>query len=171
MAIKRVQIYDMDGTIVCSLHRYRTIDGLRIDLDYWRENQSKAMGDSLLPLATQYQADLSDPECFVIIATARVMGDNDYRFVREILGNPDYLISRKDGDTTSGGILKIKGLQKFFNLKNFVPHQNDDDCARAREASENHCRQAEDVLPPVEGRGQEGALVLRGSRRGRVVRA
>jgi hypothetical protein len=119
MAIKRVQIYDMDGTIVCSLHRYRTIDGLRIDLDYWKENQGKAMGDSLLPLAAQYKTDLADPNCFVIIATARVMGDNDYRFVREILGNPDYLISRKEGDTISGGLLKIKGLQKFFNLKNF----------------------------------------------------
>ena len=119
MAIKRVQIYDLDGTIVCSLHRYRTIDGLRIDLDYWKENQGKAMGDSLLPLAAQYKTDLADPNCFVIIATARVMGDNDYRFVREILGNPDYLISRKEGDTISGGLLKIKGLQKFFNLKNF----------------------------------------------------
>jgi hypothetical protein len=119
MAIKRVQIYDMDGTIVCSLHRYRAIDGIRIDLDYWRDNQDKVMGDSLLPLAEQYQADLADPECFVIIATARVMGALDYKFVAEILGQPDYLISRKEGDSISGGLLKIKGLQKFFNLKNF----------------------------------------------------
>ena len=119
MAIKRVQIYDMDGTIVCSLHRYRAIDGIRIDLAFWRENQDKVMSDSLLPLAAQYRADLLDPECFVIIATARVMGALDYKFVAEILGQPDYLISRKEGDSISGGLLKIKGLQKFFNLKNF----------------------------------------------------
>ena len=39
--ITRVAIYDMDGTIVDSSHRYRTIideNGERIDLDYLREN-------------------------------------------------------------------------------------------------------------------------------------
>jgi hypothetical protein len=118
MAIKRVSIYDMDGTVVCSLHRYRTF-GDKIDLAYWRANEYRAMDDSLLPLAEQYKQDLVDPECYVIIATARVMHDPDYRFVTMILGQPDHIVSRKDGDNTSGGILKIKGLQKFFNLKNF----------------------------------------------------
>jgi hypothetical protein len=116
--IKRLAIYDMDGTIVCSRHRYRAVGG-KIDLAYWRENSHKAMQDSLLPLAAQYKADLLDPECYVIIATARVMGLADYEFVNTILGKPDYLISRKEGDSISGGKLKINGLQKFFNLKNF----------------------------------------------------
>ena len=117
--IKKVNIYDMDGTIVCSLHRYRTIEGIRIDLDYWRENQDKAMDDSLLPLAEQYKMDLLDENTYVIIATARVMGSADYECVDKILGKPDYLISRGNGDIRSGGQLKIKGLTKFFNLKNF----------------------------------------------------
>jgi hypothetical protein len=43
----------------------------------------------------------------------------DNVFIREILGEPDYLISRRDGDNQSGKTLKIKGLQKFFNLKQF----------------------------------------------------
>ena len=120
--IKRVSIYDMDGTIVCSLHRYRTIideNGERIDLDYWRENEYRAMDDSLLPLAEQYKADLKNENCFVIIATARVLHDPDRTFIRDILGEPDYIISRADGDTTSGGKLKIAGLAKFFNLVTF----------------------------------------------------
>ena len=120
--IKRVAIYDMDGTIVDSLHRYRTIvdeKGERIDLNYWRENEPKAYDDSLLPLANQYKADLADPECYVIIATARVMHEPDWKFVNDKLGNPDYLISRPEGCTTSGGLLKIAGLAKFFNLNNF----------------------------------------------------
>lgn len=116
--IKRIAIYDMDGTIVDSLHRYRTING-KIDLEYWRANEYRAMQDTLLPLAEQYRRDLADVNCYVIIATARVMHEPDYKFVREILGEPDYIISRKEGDTISGGLLKIKGLQKFFNLKNF----------------------------------------------------
>lgn len=123
MAIKRLAIYDMDGTIVDSSHRYRTVicaDGTeKIDLDYWRENQPRAMQDRLLPLAQQYRADLADPECYVIIATARVMNAPDWQFVKEILGEPDHFICRADGDTRGGAELKILGLKKFFNLKNF----------------------------------------------------
>ena len=120
--IKRVSIYDMDGTIVCSLHRYKTIiddNGERINLDYWRENEYRAMGDSLLPLAQQYKDDLNDENCYVIIATARVLHTADNTFISEILGEPDYIISRVDGDNTSGGKLKIAGLTKFFNLVSF----------------------------------------------------
>ena len=120
--IKRVSIYDMDGTIVDSSHRYRTIvddAGERIDLDYWRENEYRAMDDTLLPMAEQYQRDLADPECYVIIATARVMHEPDWQFVREKLGEPDYFISRPEGSAVSGRILKINGLARFFNLLNF----------------------------------------------------
>jgi phosphoglycolate phosphatase-like HAD superfamily hydrolase len=120
--ITKVSIYDMDGTIVNSLHRYRTIigdNGERIDLDYWRENEYRALDDSLLPLAEQYKADLKNDNCFVIIATARVLRDADNQFISEILGEPDYIISRKDGDNVSGATLKIAGLAKFFNLLNF----------------------------------------------------
>jgi hypothetical protein len=120
--ITRVSIYDMDGTIVCSLHRYKTIvddNGERINLDYWRENEYRAMDDSLLPLAQQYKDDLNDENCYVIIATARVLRAADNTFISEILGEPDYIISRIDGDNTSGGKLKINGLAKFFNLKSF----------------------------------------------------
>lgn len=120
--IKNVAIYDMDGTIVDSSHRYRTIvdaNGERIDLDYWRENEYRAMQDSLLPMAEQYARDLADPETYVIIATARVMHAPDWQFVKEILGEPDYFISRNEGDAQSGKTLKINGLAKFFNLVNF----------------------------------------------------
>lgn len=120
--IKRVAIYDMDGTIVDSSHRYRTItdsNGTRIDLDYWRENEFRAMDDGLLPMVDQYWADLADPECYVIIATARVMNAPDWQFVSDILGEPDYFISRPEGSSVSGKTLKINGLAKFFNLTNF----------------------------------------------------
>jgi phosphoglycolate phosphatase-like HAD superfamily hydrolase len=123
VATRRMSIWDMDGTIVDSSHRYRTVvcaDGIeRIDLQYWRDNEPKAMSDSLLPLHGTYAADLADPNCFVIVATARVMHEADWQFVREKLGKPDAFISRADGDTRSGGLLKVNGLQRFFNLKQF----------------------------------------------------
>lgn len=121
----QVEIYDMDGTIVDSSHRYRTIRGAdgveRIDLEYWRANEYRAMDDGLLPLATQYRESLKDRSKYVIIATARVMNAPDWQFVLEVLGAPNYLISRAAGDTQSGKTLKIKGLQRFFNLRQFKP--------------------------------------------------
>lgn len=120
--IKRVAIYDMDGTIVDSSHRYRTItdnNGTRIDLQYWRDNEYRAMEDTLLPMYSEYQKDLADPECYVIIATARVMNAPDWEFVTKVLGAPDYFISRPKDSNISGKTLKINGLAKFFNLNNF----------------------------------------------------
>lgn len=122
MKINRVAIYDMDGTIVDSSHRYRTItdeNGTRIDLQYWRENEYRAFDDGFLPLMQQYKADLLDPACYTIIATAREMHEPDWKFVREKLGEPDYFISRPIGSGISGKTLKINGLARFFNLKNF----------------------------------------------------
>jgi hypothetical protein len=122
--IRTISIYDMDGTLVDSSHRYRTVmreDGTEtIDLAHWRANECRAMEDGLLPLAAQYMRERLDPSVYTIIATARVMRDPDWQFVREILGEPDYLISRRgDDDRRGGGALKIAGLQKFFNLKQF----------------------------------------------------
>ena len=120
--MREIAIYDMDGTIVDSSHRYRTVtvDGItRIDLQHWRDNEYRAMQDGLLPLAEQYRLDLADPAVFTIIATARIMNKPDWQFVNEILGAPDHLISRKPDQVISGAQLKINGLQKFFNLKQF----------------------------------------------------
>lgn len=117
--MKKIRIYDMDGTVVCSMHRYRVTADNKIDLAYWRENQNLAMNDSLLPMAEQYQKDLKDNDCFVIIATARILNEPDYLFINTILGKPDHIISRKYNDSRSGGLLKILGLKKLFSLKQF----------------------------------------------------
>jgi len=122
--MKRIAIYDMDGTIVCSLHRYKTIDN-KIDLQYWRDNEYRAMDDSLLPLANQYKKDLADNDCFVIIATARILHEPDMLFINTVLGKPDYIISRKENDSRSGALLKVLGLNKLFSLKQFSKIKSD----------------------------------------------
>lgn len=114
--MKRVSIYDLDGTIVCSLHRYRTIKDEkgteRIDLEHWKNNQHLTLHDSLLPLASVYKNDLKDHNCYVIIATSRILNNLDYEFINTRLGKPNYIISREDGNLESGASLKIKGLEK-----------------------------------------------------------
>jgi phosphoglycolate phosphatase-like HAD superfamily hydrolase len=127
--IKRIAIYDMDGTIVDSSHRYRTVltdAGERIDIGYWRENQHLAMLDELLPLINQYWSDLADPECYTIIATARVMNEPDWLFARTMLEMPDYFISRSGDSSQSGSLLKINGLVKCFKEANIDLAKMDD---------------------------------------------
>jgi phosphoglycolate phosphatase-like HAD superfamily hydrolase len=123
--LKQIKVYDMDGTIVDSSHRYRTVtvDGVeKIDLQYWRENSTpeKIMADGFLPLYSEYCDDLADPHTYVIIATARVMTAADWRFVNEKLGAPDYFIYRKDNDTRRGADMKKAGLKKLFSLRQFA---------------------------------------------------
>lgn len=117
----KMHVYDMDGTIVCSMHRYRTIidsKGVeRIDLLYWIQNEHKAGQDSLLPLAEQYKQDLQDPKKIVVIATARHIQAADMRFIKKYLGFPAFMVSRRGrSDTRSGGVLKSEGLQKILRL-------------------------------------------------------
>lgn len=123
MAIKEIHIYDMDGTIVCSLHRFRVGDNGKIDLTHWIENctPEKIEKDSLLPLAEQYKEQLKNPEIYVVIATARVMESSDYKFIEENLGFPNKIISRNGReDTRKGAEMKIAGLRYLKNLKQFA---------------------------------------------------
>jgi len=121
--IKEIHIYDLDGTVIDSTHRYRTItkpDGsLAIDFPFWRANRHTAMNDRLLPLAKQYQEQLKDPSIFVIAATARNMVQEEKNHIATVLGWPQFMISSPDGDMQSGASLKIKGLNKILNLKQF----------------------------------------------------
>ena len=117
--MRKVHIYDMDGTIVCSRHRYRSISNggkTTIDLQHWLDNEHRAYDDSLLPLAAQYQNDLKNPNIFVAIATARVLNTPDRAFIRRKLGSPNAIVSRAGrSDTRSGAQLKIEGLSRVFD--------------------------------------------------------
>jgi hypothetical protein len=132
---KEIHIYDMDGTVVCSMHRFKTNQEGKIDLAYWIENctPEKIAMDSLLPLAKQYQEQLANPEIYVVIATARVMEQADLDFVKNVLGQPNKIISRNGrDDSRKGAAMKIAGLRflnnllPFKNLKKFFYEDNED---------------------------------------------
>lgn len=126
--IKEIKIYDMDGTIVDSSHRYKTVideNGIeKIDLPFWRENDIPEMiaKDSLLPLAEEYKRDLMNPEIYVIIATARACSKNDanYQYIKNMLGMPNKFVHREGIDDSRGGAhLKIQAIKPLLNLKQF----------------------------------------------------
>jgi beta-phosphoglucomutase-like phosphatase (HAD superfamily) len=113
---KRLAIYDFDGTLVDSSHRYKTTlceDGIeRIDLAYWIANEKLTMGDTLLPLMETFYNDCKNPEVIVVIATARIWCDLTVEFCERYSINPDYIIARQDrSDTRGGAQLKLQGLE------------------------------------------------------------
>lgn len=121
--IKEIHIYDMDGTIVCSQHRFRMLENGKIDLQYWIDNctPEKIAQDSLLPLAEQYKAQLANPEIYVVIATARVLETADMDYIKNILGMPNKIVSRNGrNDKRKGADMKIAGLRYLKNLRQFA---------------------------------------------------
>lgn len=117
--IKTVHVFDCDGVLVDSTHRYRVGEDGKIDLQYWRDNQHKSYDDTLLPLHQKYFALLHDPSVYVVIATAREMRVPDWAFFEDKLGMPQSLIYRKVGDCRSGTTIKVAGLNKLLALKQF----------------------------------------------------
>jgi hypothetical protein len=120
--IKFIDVFDCDGVLLNSLHRYRTAKcGTRIDLEYWIENctPEKIMADEPLPFAEYYKKCLLDMEHYVIIATARNCQQADYDVIAQKLGTPQHFICRKAGDHQSGVTLKLNGLKRLLGLKQF----------------------------------------------------
>lgn len=122
--IKRIHVYDCDGILLNSLHRYKTDEtGERIDLPFWRENDThdNIMLDSDDVLADHYRESLANPEIYVIIATSRacIKNDSNYMAIAEKLGMPNKFVHRKgENDNRRSFDLKIAGVKPILNLKN-----------------------------------------------------
>lgn len=118
--MRELHIFDFDGTLVDSSHRYRTING-KIDLDYWRKNEPLAIFDKPLPLFKTFKRYCKDKNKLCIIATARIWDDAS-QFYASVMGIDCPIIARKnENDNRGGAELKIKGIKRLLNLK---PYQN-----------------------------------------------
>ena len=122
---KKVRIFDLDGCLIDSSHRYQTdYTGQRIDLSHWRKHDTPEyiMQDTLLPLVKWLKADLSNPEIFVIFATARacVEGDANYQYLYKHGLIPDAFIHRQgQHDTRGGAALKLAGIMPILSRREF----------------------------------------------------
>lgn len=119
---KKIHVYDCDGVLVDSAHRYRNKPDGTIDLDYWFKMRTpeNIMRDELLPLAKQYKADCANPEIYTVICTSRASDPADIRFINEKLGAPNKLIMRPFGNMEGDAILKRRALSRLFNLRQFA---------------------------------------------------
>jgi len=117
-----IMIFDLDGTVICTKHRYRNIPGTNtIDLDYWIENSTaeKIALDSLLPLADVWKR-YRDEGHTIVVCTARVMGEHDIAFLANNDLIYDHLLSRPLGDMSRDGDLKSRLLAEWADA-NWLP--------------------------------------------------
>ena len=107
-------IYDLDHTVICSRHRSATLPNGDLDLAHWIENSTpeKIARDKLLPLAGHWKTQ-RERGCEILVCTARVMSEADYRFLADHGLHFDGIISRAEGDTSPDAILKERGLRNY----------------------------------------------------------
>lgn len=117
---KRIHVYDVDGTLIDSSHRYKALPNGQVDLEHWLANHHRIESDTLLPLANQYKADIADPETYVIICTLRTPHPADIAYIRKHLGMPDKLIMNALNECENLGNFKRRHLTRIFNLRQFA---------------------------------------------------
>ena len=109
-------IYDLDGTVIDSSHRLG--DG---SLDDWFANNTpdKIARDRLLPLAQHLQMQ-NKKGTATAVCTSRQMTDADYMFLKRNNIDPVFILSRKHGDNTSCGAMKLDLIRKFVANMGYV---------------------------------------------------
>lgn len=120
--IKKVTIFDLDGTVIDSSHRqaYDLKTG-NLDLANWIANSTpeKVANDSLLPLAEYWHQLLREANDYIMVCTARVLSAPDYKFLNRYGLFAHKIISRPIGVQTGDAQLKLQQLRPFKNLKQF----------------------------------------------------
>lgn len=120
--MKKIHIWDLDGTIIDSSHRIQYDEGGKLDIRYWIENSTpqKIRQDKLMPHSEHYLASLEDENVITVIATARAMTIFDIAYINDFLGKPDYFVYRLEGDSRPDYEVKNEGLEKIIDKNNDV---------------------------------------------------
>lgn len=113
----QTSIFDLDGTVINSKHRYTALENGGIDLNAWiRDNtRENCFKDTLLPTVRTLRADYK-AGCNVVICTARVLSEWDYEFFMENNIPFHTMLDRPMGCDLSDVVMKE------FQLRNYA-HQ------------------------------------------------
>ena len=109
------KIWDLDGTVIDSSHRYTTLENGDIDLPRWIADNTRANieQDKLLPLSRLMQSNYAHGDT-VIICTARVLGVWDKVFLADHGIKAHHILSRALGDNRGDAEMKKAKLFALF---------------------------------------------------------
>lgn len=111
-------IFDLDGTIIDSRHRYKSLPCGNIDLDHWHKNASNkeiTFQDKLLPLAQTARRKYYEPNNYVIFCTSRTINPIWVDFLDHHKLFCDALLARPEGLDSDDADLKEYMLDEFFD--------------------------------------------------------
>ena len=113
--MNRYKIWDLDGTVIDSSHRYSTLANGDIDLPRWIADNTRANieQDKLLPLARLMKSNYRQGD-IVIICTARVLGIWDHCFLADHGIKAQFILSRAIGDNRGDAEMKKAKLFALF---------------------------------------------------------
>jgi len=122
-------IFDLDGTVICSKHRYTALENGGIDLPAWIRDNNREMckRDTLLPTIRTMRNDFR-MGFNVIVCTARVLSDWDFEYFMDNDIPYHVMLDRPAGCTLGDADLKE------FQLRLYA-HQNGISWARFCETS------------------------------------
>ena len=111
-------LFDLDGTVVNSSHRYHANEEGTVDLNHWRANctPSQIAKDLELPLAA-YWRQMRKRGVSIVVCTARVMTSADHTWLVRRGLIADLILSREGiQDIRSGVVQKLEQLRRFAPL-------------------------------------------------------
>ena len=116
----KLYIFDLDGTVIDSSHRFTGNAEGKLNLEKWIEDSTREniFRDSLLPLA-QFMKALIKANKNVWICTARNMSKADFDFLAHHGIKAKTILCRKNGDHRADAEMKTAKLKRLFNLKQF----------------------------------------------------
>ena len=112
-------VFDLDGTVIDSRHRYKTLANGDIDLQHWRDNSTAEMiaKDTLLPCANKMRRQFNSGNT-VIICTSRIMQEADFVFLDKHSLLSDAILFRPYGVNDGCADLKEYMLDEYFDAQN-----------------------------------------------------
>ena len=116
-----IKIYDLDNTVIDSVHRQCTLPDGTLDLVHWVANNTAELieQDSTLPLVHTLRRHWQE-EHTIVICTARVLSDHDYTYFMENDIPFHHMLSRPMGCTMGDADLKDIQLRIFAQNQGYT---------------------------------------------------